>query len=162
MEQEDGEKKDDEGGCFLLESLGTSDSVSIESVAEDLSQESSGVTPRAVIRPKIVQVNTAKALREVRENQRKMEKKIAIFTCLIVIIIAVTTTILQTDLLDGGLAGARSKTGIASLPVKINCGLAENKNNEACVLKRNKESSSWKSLERSASGPSAHFSLNGM
>lgn len=148
----------DEGGCFLLESLGTLETVSIESAVGT----SSGDTPRAIIRPKIVQVNTAKALREIRENQRKMEKKIAIFTCLTVVIIAVATTLLQTDILAGGVEGVRLKTGLASVPVKINCGLPENKNNEECLVKKSKENSSWKSLERSATGPSNHFSLNGL
>jgi hypothetical protein len=154
----EGNGGEDEGGGFLLESLATLDTVTIQSSEG----AASGDTPRAIIRPRVVQVNTAKALREIRENQRKMEKRIAVFTGLIVVSIAVVTALVQTNVLEGGIEGIRQRTGLAGPPQKVNCMLAENRLLDECVSKKSKLNSNWESIERSNGGSVNHFSLNGM
>ena len=157
QEGEENEGGGDEGGGFLLESLATMNTVTIELRVDAVN----GDTPRAIIRPKVVQVNTAKALRDIREGQRKMEKRIAIFTGVIVISLALATTLFETNIFEGGIEGIRLRTGLLAPPSKLNCGLAENRLQDQCVSKQSKLNSSWESIERSG-GKVNHFSLNGM
>ena len=152
------EENGEESGGFLLESLATMDTVSIQTSVDAVH----GDTPRAIIRPKVVQVNTAKALREIRESQRRMEKRIAILTGVIVASLAIATTMFESNIFEGGIEGIRLRTGLAGPQGKINCMLAENRGTDPCLSKKSKVEQSWESIERSGGGTVNHFSLNGM
>ena len=161
-EVEDSERQDegdDEGGCFLLESLGTLDTVTIESSEN----AQSGDTPRAIVRPKVVQVNTTKALREIQENQKRMEKKIATLTVAILVSLAIGVIATQTNVLENGVEGIRAHAAMAAKPAQpLNCSLAENKSQDECVVKKLRANSSFEGIGRSPNGQVSHFSLNGM
>jgi hypothetical protein len=155
---EEKDEADDMGG-FLLGSLATMETVEIQ--ASDSAIE--GDTPKAIVRPAVATVNTAKALRELREKQKKTEKRIAVLTGLVVFTLTFSAAAFQTGMLERGFEGLKQRVAAAQIPQRrVNCALPENRANEECVEKKAKTNSSWEGIERTPGGSVNHFSLNRM
>lgn len=157
MSEELEKNENDDGGSFLLESLATLDSVTIQPTDEG----DAGDTPRAIIRPKVVHVNTSKALREIRESQRKLERRIAVLTGMVFLSIAIIAVLVQTNILDGGIEGFRRRIGLSNQQAKINCALPINRGTDPCLSKKSKIDQSWEGIERSGGQTVNHFTLSG-
>ena len=160
--QQDGINKREEGaeeeGGFFLEAVAMMDEVEFQPAS---GSESKNPTPTAISRPKLPQINANRAIRELREQQRRVEKRITIGVSVFVFALIGGLVMFQSDVFENGFVNIVSK--LSSMNGKTNyanCSLPDRRHTAECQNRSGDTHSTWKSIERSR-GQGNHFSLTG-
>jgi hypothetical protein len=150
--------KESEGGEFLLESLANLGAINVS--AEDESSQSNlfgmgdDKPSRFSSKNDLLGFDPNKELRQLREKQRKLERRVLFLTLSIIFVVFSVVLSTQTQIVSATIAKFSSRTGSKT----TNCALPANANLPECLTKRNSSAETWRSIER---GSSSQFTLHG-
>ncbi len=145
----EGASEEEEGG-FFLESLSALDAV------QDPEEDTSLSGRRSKPDSGIFSLDPNRAIRELRERQKRLEKLIAMLTGVIMLVVIGVAVVFQTNILDG----AADRLSGRSTHTPVNCNSAADRDSEECQMRRRRQESTWSGIERSVNGKENHFSLH--
>lgn len=159
------EKKQKENtGIFLLESLSnlSSEDAIVEETSEKkypppMLQVEDKPSRFALRHPQVLTFDPGRALRELQERQRRLERRIFTFFTMILLGAVGTTLYLQSETFRSTVSKVAK---LAASPQPTNCEVSANKSLPECIARRRSNSSTWEGIERAPDGKANHFTLH--
>jgi hypothetical protein len=146
-----------EEGGFLLESLGKISAVDVSAEEEKKRSNPRTKEKKSLFfgKDNIIGIDPNRELRELRERQQKLERRIFTLTMTFLVTLAVFIVGTQTSLGGRAVRLVASSLGGGE---SVNCQIASNYNLPECIDKRNNANADWKAIER---GKNTQFTLHG-